>query len=186
MEIVPWTKVGEQTKLAGKFGKWLVSQNFLNPTTQEEEEFILFGQRDWSVILPITKGGMVVTVLQYKQGCNQIVRELPAGTADTSDEETPEDVARRELLEETGYLAGRIVPLGPPQFISTRSSTTRFFPFLALGCRKVAEAKLDASEEIETELVSFEEWVQLCHDTIVEPSAIVATFRAQQALAAWI
>ena len=176
-KIQPWEKVGEPTVLAGKFGKRLVSQNFRNPATGKEEEFTLYGQKDWSVVLPITEDGKVVTVSQYKQGCDQIVLELPAGTADFKDE-TPEEVMKRELLEETGYEPEEVILLGEPQYIATRNSWTRFWPFLARGCRKVKEVKIDLNEEIEVKIMPFDEWVQLALSSLVEPSAIVATFRS--------
>jgi len=176
-KIQLWKKVGEPSFMAKKFGKQLIVQMFLNPTTGKEEEFVLFGQKDWSVVLPVTEDGEVVVVRQYKQGCHQILLELPAGTADFKDE-TPEEVMRRELLEETGYEPAEVIALGPSQYISTRNSWTRFHPFLARGCRKVKETKIDLNEEIEVILIPLEEWIDLCLKEIVEPSAIVATFRS--------
>ena len=102
---------------------------------------------------------------------------LPAGAADLN--EKPEHTARREFLEETGYEAMEGMRfLGPPLWISTRSSWTRFWPFLALGCKKVAEQKLDDVEDIEVELIPLDEWIHKALSEIEEPSAVVATFRA--------
>ena len=172
-------QMGTSETVAKKFGKELRRVMFTNPTTLSEEEFYLFGQRDWSVVLPITKDNMVVTVSQYKQGCNKIILELPAGTADFK-EENPETVAQRELLEETGYQAEKMIFLGPAQWMSSHNSWTRFFPFVALGCEKVTVAKLDSSEEIETVLTPYQRWLELCQSEIEEPSTIVATFRAMK------
>jgi 8-oxo-dGTP pyrophosphatase MutT (NUDIX family) len=174
--IKPWRKKSEE-RIAGKYGKELHSVIFINPATKEEEEFILFSQKDWSVILPVTENNQVVTVLQYKQGCNKVIRELPAGTADFEDE-VPEQVASRELLEKTGYQAKRLIFLGPPCWMSTRNSRTRFFPFLATGCEKVQKAEYDTSEEIKTGLIPLGIWFQMALHDIEEPSAIIATYRA--------
>lgn len=176
-KIIRAWKMGESKTLIKKFGKELREVMFLNPATNKEEEFILFGQRDWSVILPITRDGRVITVRQYKQGGNKIMVELPAGTADFK-EEKPEEVAKRELLEETGYQSDELISLGSPQWIASRNSWTRFHCFLAVGCEKLKEAKYDASEEIEVKLVPLKRWVEMCRTEIEEPSAIVATFRA--------
>lgn len=176
-KILSWKKVGDPLVVAKKFGKFLISQIFLNPSTNKEEEFVLFGQKDWSVVLPVTEDGEVVAVKQYKQGCDQILLELPAGTADFKGE-TAEEVMRRELLEETGYEPAEVIALGPPQFIATRNSPTQFHVFLAIGCKKVKEAKIDLNEEIEVVLIPLEKWIDLCLNEIIEPSAIVTTFRS--------
>lgn len=176
--IKPW-EMGKSEVLAKGFGKELRRVMFTNPTTQSEEEFYLFGQRDWSIVLPITEDGMVLAVRQYKQGCNKIVVELPAGTTNFKDED-PETVAARELLEETGYQAEKMIFLGPPQWMASRNSWTRFFPFVAFGCKKVKEAKMDSSEEIETLLIPYKEWLEICQSQIEDPSVIVATFRAMK------
>ena len=172
-------KMGLSETIAKKFGKELRRVMFQNPTTSQDEEFYLIGQRDWSVVLPITKDGMVLAVRQYKQGCDKIILELPAGTADFKDE-NPESVAQRELLEETGYKAEKLIQLGSPLWMASRNSWTRFFVFVAINCEKVQEAKMDSSEEIEPVLISRERWLELCQSEVEEPSAIVATFRAMK------
>lgn len=172
-----WQKIGEAKVLAKKFGKWFVSQAFRTPDGRKEE-YVLFGQNDWSMVLALTEDRQVVAVRQYKQGCDKVITELPAGTADFADE-TPEAVMRRELLEETGYEPREVHYLGA-YWIASRSSSTRFHSFLATGCRKIAEAKLDHNEEIETELVPASEWVRqvLVEGVIDESASVVTTARA--------
>jgi len=167
----------KQESLIKKFGKEMRKAIFKNPVNGEEEEYLLFGQRDWSVILPVTEDNMVVTVLQFKQGCNKIIHELPAGTADFTTE-SPEETARRELLEETGYQSEKMIFLGPPLWMASRNSWTRFFPFLASDCKKIKPGKLDEIELIESKLVPLKRWIEMARMEIEEPSAVVATFRA--------
>lgn len=163
--------------LKDQFGKEVQKTIFKNPINDEEQEYVLFGQRDWSVVLPVTEEGMVVTVLQFKQGCNKIIQELPAGTADFT-RESPEEVARRELMEETGYQSEKIIFLGPPLWMSSRNSWTRAFPFLALNCEKKKRGKIDQMEIIATKLVPLKRWIEMARNEIEEPSSIVATFRS--------
>jgi 8-oxo-dGTP pyrophosphatase MutT (NUDIX family) len=54
--------------------------------------------------------GHVVLVRQYRAPVDAEVLELPAGIKDAAGE-APIDTAQRELIEETGYRAGRIEPL---------------------------------------------------------------------------
>lgn len=178
--LKPW-QMGESKTLAKGFGKELREVLFTNPNTGKQEKFYLIGQKDWSITLPITKDNMVVAVRQFKQGCNEIVLELPAGTTDFKGED-PETVARRELLQETGYKAEKMISLGPNLPMS-RNSWTRFFTFLALGCEKVQEAKLDLLEDIETVLIPYQKWLEMCQSEISEikdASSVVATLKAMK------
>ena len=59
-----------------------------------------------SVILPITDDGKIIMVEQYRKPCEMISLELPAGKLDAG--EPPEECAKRELQEETGYIAGKL------------------------------------------------------------------------------
>ncbi|HMB95086.1 MAG TPA: NUDIX hydrolase, partial [Tepidisphaeraceae bacterium] len=62
------------------------------------------------VILPLLKDDQIVLIRNRRYAVGQILIELPAGTLEKG--EPPMNCAGRELLEETGYLAGRIQPIG--------------------------------------------------------------------------
>ncbi|MDD4295747.1 MAG: NUDIX hydrolase [Ruminiclostridium sp.] len=59
-----------------------------------------------SVVVPITDDGMLLMVTQYRKPNDMISLEIPAGKLD--DGEEPEICAKRELCEETGFIAGNI------------------------------------------------------------------------------
>jgi ADP-ribose pyrophosphatase len=61
-------------------------------------------------ILPVW-GEDVTLICQYRAAVGEDVMEIPAGKFE-EDEISPQDAARRELLEETGLAAERIVDLG--------------------------------------------------------------------------
>jgi 8-oxo-dGTP pyrophosphatase MutT (NUDIX family) len=58
-------------------------------------------------VVPILDGDRLVLVRQYRAAIDEHVLELPAGIRDVEDEPTA-TTAERELLEETGYRAGRV------------------------------------------------------------------------------
>ncbi|MBP3816281.1 MAG: NUDIX hydrolase [Firmicutes bacterium] len=58
----------------------------------------------------LTEEGNMVMVRQYRKPFDKVVLEVPAGKRDG--DETFENVAIRELKEETGYTPGRIEDLG--------------------------------------------------------------------------
>ena len=61
-------------------------------------------------IVPLLPDGRVVLIRQYRHATGEALLELPAGTRDQPGE-APLDTAARELLEETGYRAERLVHL---------------------------------------------------------------------------
>lgn len=59
-----------------------------------------------SAILPVTAEGDLLLLRQYRHAMGGEIWEIPAGTLDPG--ETPEQCAARELIEETGFAAGKL------------------------------------------------------------------------------
>jgi ADP-ribose pyrophosphatase len=59
-----------------------------------------------SAIIPFVSGKEILMVRQYRYALGRETLEIPAGKLDPG--ESPEQCIRRELLEETGYEAGKI------------------------------------------------------------------------------
>ncbi|MCP4714446.1 MAG: NUDIX hydrolase, partial [Deltaproteobacteria bacterium] len=62
------------------------------------------------LIIPLLSRVRMVLLKQYRAAIGQYIYELPAGTLEK--EEKPLAAARREIVEETGYRAGRWTRLG--------------------------------------------------------------------------
>lgn len=62
-------------------------------------------------IVPIKDDGKIVMVKQFRYPSGQVLLEIPAGKIDKG-ETIPENTARRELREETGYTAKKLHYLG--------------------------------------------------------------------------
>ena len=65
---------------------------------------------DYVSILALTNENQVLLVRQFRPAVEEDTLELPSGHVEEG--ETPEEAARRELLEETGYEAKRLKLLG--------------------------------------------------------------------------
>lgn len=60
-----------------------------------------------AAVLPITEDGRLVVARQYRNSVDKEVYEIPAGLLEPTDK-SGETCARRELQEETGYIAGNM------------------------------------------------------------------------------
>ena len=106
----------------------------------------------WGIvaILAVTDDGKVILVEQHRVPVRKNVIEFPAGLADGANGnagETLREAAKRELLEETGYAAKKMIfcTKGP---ISSASSSDIMAIFRAEGLRKVSKGGGDALESI--------------------------------------
>ncbi|HXV59629.1 MAG TPA: NUDIX hydrolase [Vicinamibacteria bacterium] len=80
----------------------------LEPSGREVEREII-RHPGAAVILAVTAEGNVLFVRQYRHAVAETLIEVPAGTLDPG--ESPEETARRELVEETGFYPGHLEKL---------------------------------------------------------------------------
>ena len=123
--------------------------------------FFLVNSPDWAGVIPVVDTGlgrMIVMIRQYRHGTGRLCLEFPGGIVEKG--EDPSIAVGRELIEETGYKAEMIVPLGllspNPAFM-----TNTFHAFVAEGCLPLREQALDEHEEIEVLLVPEREAIDL-------------------------
>jgi 8-oxo-dGTP pyrophosphatase MutT (NUDIX family) len=72
--------------------------------------FYFFKQADYVSILAYTKKKKFLLVKQYRPAIQKFTIEIPGGLVDKG--EKPINAAKRELKEETGYYAQKLVYLG--------------------------------------------------------------------------
>ncbi len=109
------------------------------------ESVELDSHTETAVIIALTNDNELILEKHYRFPLNRYVLELPAGFVD---DETPEECARRELLEETGYEARELIPLF--QGVICQGLTKMYAHyFYAPRVRHVGEQKLEPTENIE-------------------------------------
>lgn len=137
-------------------------------------EFHLIDAVDWACIVCITNEQQLVLVRQYRHGVGRVTLELPAGALDVNEE--PLSAAKRELLEETGYEAAhwQLLRVLAPE--TTRHSH-RAHLYLATGARRIAEQRLDPTEDVQVVLAP---WGQSVIEQVDHGIHLAACLLAQQ------
>lgn len=103
-------------------------------------------------VVPVLDG-QVLLVRQYRIAIGAEVLEIPAGKLEGPEE--PEHRGRRELEEETGYRAGRFIPVGSV-YATVGYSSEEIHLFLAFDLEKVGQ-NLEFDEDIEVVAVPLEQ-----------------------------
>lgn len=105
------------------------------------------------IILPVDQTGELLFVRQYRHPARQDLLELPAGTLEV--DEAPEDCARREVREETGMAAGKLLLLGG-FYLAPGYSTEYMHVYLATELRS-DPLEADVDEFLSVERLSVEQ-----------------------------
>lgn len=109
------------------------------------QEYHVFEVSDAVTVVPVLTSGDLLFIGQYRYPHGKTHWEFPAGRIDAG--ETPAEAAARELEEETGHRAARLVPL--PGFFPTNGISAHYaHAFVAEGCAPTGTQRLDASEQI--------------------------------------
>ena len=140
------------------------------PGGQILDPFFVAEKSDWVNVVALTPAEELVLVRQYRHGLGRMVLEVPGGCIDPQDV-SPENAARRELLEETGCVAHEWIATGVYS-PNPNDQTNLVYAFLARGVEQVAGQKLDTTEELEVvriplmkldEVLSGGEFLQVMH-----------------------
>lgn len=162
-------KASKREIVAEGHGKFLISQWFIDPNTNEQIEFTLFGKpKDkWpTIVMAVTDKLEVITVRQFRHGAKEFTLEVPGGNPDnTLKDNSPLTVGNRELSEETGYTPRKIIRLAPYSFFDPSSYEVGYYPCVALGCYPTPEKREHkSSEQIEVVLVPLEKYLEMMFD----------------------
>ena len=121
-----------------------------SPRTGEPHPFYRIESPDWVNVVALTPDEDLVLVRQFRHGSRIVTLEIPGGLIDPG--ETPGEAAGRELLEETGFRAGRLENLGSlspnPALFGNRVHMQ-----VALDCEQVDEIKNESTEHTTVELL---------------------------------
>jgi ADP-ribose pyrophosphatase len=142
-----------------------------NEETEKEHSREIIVHRGAVVVLPILDEQTILLIRQFRYAVRQTLLELPAGTLEKN--EDPMNCAGRELLEETGYLAGRMVTVGN-FFSSPGIMTEKMYAFAALDLEQNQQA-LEEGEEVELAPTLWDEAIEMIRDGRIVDGKTIAT-----------
>jgi ADP-ribose pyrophosphatase len=123
------------------------------------------------VILPLLGVDQIILIKNRRYALGERLIELPAGTLEKG--EDPINCAGRELMEETGYLAGRLQSLGN-FFTSPGVLTEKIYAYAAYDLQ-IAQTHLDEGEDIEVMPTPFDEVIEMIRDGTIHDGKTIAT-----------
>lgn len=141
--------------------KWMDFRrsSYILPDGNEVEPFYSYSRKDYVVIVATDTEGDYICVRQFRQGIKEVTNEFPAGGIERKDgmeygrhegfsAEDALEAAKRELLEETGYISDEWKPLLVIPSNATIADNYAHI-FSAKNCRKASAQDLDATEFVE-------------------------------------
>src|SRR5688572_21465925 len=122
------------------------------------------------VVMGVLPDQRIILIRTRRYAVGQILVELPAGTLEKN--EDPINCAGRELLEETGYLAGRLRPIGN-FYTSPGILSEKMYAYVAYDLEQSNQA-LEEGEEIELNPVPFDEAIRMIKEGRIQDGKTIA------------
>jgi len=145
----------------------------VSPRTGKPGRYVTIEAPDWVNVVAINGDGALIMVRQYRHGVDRYTLEIPAGMVEAG--EDPLAAMQRELAEETGFVADRWSRLGSVHPNPAYQGNVCHH-FLALGCVRAGDQRLDAGEDITVELVPLADVAGLIQDGTLDHALEIAAF----------
>ena len=137
------TMVSRETVFAGRVLDVAVEKHEMPDGRQSNFEIIR--HPGGAAMLPVLPDGRLLLIRQFRPTVGEMIYEIPAGRLEQ--EESAEECAGRELIEEAGYAAAQILPLGG--FWSTIGFCDEYIHLFLGRELSATEQNLEADEIIE-------------------------------------
>ncbi len=160
--------------------KYLVDNEFIKirqdkvklPDGALIDDFFVIEKKNVSLIVAIDEEKRIILKDEYRYPIDKHLIELPGGTFDVGETE-PLKVAKRELLEETGYSADEWELLFTNYDYPTKEAN-HVSIYLAKNIKQISGQQLDMGEDIKYNFVHLKEAVSMCMDNTICVNGTVA------------
>ncbi len=168
----PWNILSSSIQDCGGIFK-VRKDRVLMPKNGKEYSVYSLCLSNWVNVIALTSDYHVVMVKQYRHGIRDFTIELPGGVIDSGD--TPIEAAKRELLEETGYIVDDFTLLGK-LYPNPAIQVNECYTFFGKNARLVSNQDLDELEDIEVVTVPMKEIPGMIERGVINHGLIIAAF----------
>ena len=158
--LQPWKTLAREPLFSAGPIKEIARETVLLPDGRVIADYYTAAMGDYAIVYAVTEDGKVLLLRQYKHGPRRVCLTFPGGHVAPG--EDPAEAVGRELLEETGYRAGLLTPLGSFVVNANQGCNTAHL-FRADGCRHEREPNSGDLEEMRL--------VMMAPDEVVTPTA---------------
>jgi ADP-ribose pyrophosphatase len=154
--------IGEEVVFTGLRFR-VVRRTYSKSDTEEifKRDVVIFPQA--VAVLPFLDNSRIILLVQFRASFNDYVIEVPAGVVDPG--ESPEDAAKRELIEETGYSARFLEKLG--SYTPTPGYSSEVLHFYVARGLEYKGIKPEKYEVLEPFSVEFSEAYKMVIDGVI-------------------
>ena len=147
----------------------------------EDKIYIRAIRRNYSSIVPFVSKNEVLVIRSYRHLVDSTQLEAPSGYIE--DGESPDQAARRELEEETGYEAKKIISLGyytlDYTMFEQKGNVFAAYDLINNNTDGKSKQSLGRMEKIETLIITVNEIKQLLYEgKILNAASIIAFHKA--------
>lgn len=128
----------------------------------QKSDFLIsshYWKQEATIVLPVCSNGDIIYLKEFRYWPERIVISFPMGWVEEN--ETIEENAKKELLEETWYFSDDIEYIGETIVANYERGISKYF--IARNCKKTSNQKLNAEEQIEvfrTSVNNFEKMIK--------------------------
>lgn len=155
--MVTWQQVGDAAQT--KVGRRIITEKTWRFPNGKEFPFYTVGKDgdEAASIIALTPENELIIAEQFRAGPGRSMSEFPGGFVDPG--EDPKEAVERELLEETGYKASKLVYLG--YCYKEAYLHLKVHCYLGYDCKKVAEPTHEDTEYIEVRKMSIGQYLEV-------------------------
>jgi ADP-ribose pyrophosphatase len=168
-----WVKISSHELLKTGFFRLRVDEARL-PSGKICLNYYVMDFSDWVNIVALTKDRQMILIKQFRYAIEELCIETPGGAIDPRHSETPEEAAKRELIEETGFVPGKMKLLSEA-LPNPAIQSNKLWIYLALDCEKKEEQKLDAFEDIEVFTLPIQDALKMVQEGKITHALVIAS-----------